>query len=93
MDIYDLICYGYREVGDRGVGLCSPLRKRSVVLCGLMVASCSFLEMSLLPLMLVPIMPFIGREVLYANKRSSLHIHILWIGLCSGAGILLGGNY
>ena len=58
----------------------------------LVVASCSFLEISLLPLMLFPIIPFIGREEVYANRISPLHIPILWRGPCSG-GISLGGNY
>ena len=72
-----LYVMGIMRSGGGGLGLCSSLRKRSVMLYVLVVASCSFLEMPLLPLMLFPIIPFIGREGLYANRISPLHISIL----------------
>ena len=65
----------------------------SVILCVLMVAKRNLLDMSLLPLMFVSIMPFIGSEVLYVNSISPLHIPILWSGPLSGGGLILVGSH
>ena len=91
MGINEFIGYVDYEV-EGGSVIIFPLYMGSVILCVLMVAKRIFLDMSLLPLMFVPIMPFIGSEGLYANSMSPLHIPILWNSPLNG-GIILVDSY
>ena len=52
----------------------------SVTLCVLAVAMRSLFDISLLPLMFIPIIPDVGSDGLYANNISPLFIPILCRG-------------